>query len=182
MLGACNPSSFLPPLTTPSSYKRKKIQVTASQAPNQGRVAFCGSLALFSDKFFVATPATGNRLFASAISKWVFGEKGVLRVREFTHKGEKGEVNPPGYRIKDTVTVSVIIEEYDGDTKRFDLKGVFVYFFKIVANQSPPSLIMMFDLPNFDVVGGSVILSLYWFIVQLGAIQCRRLATRSNDA
>jgi oligosaccharyltransferase complex subunit beta len=92
-----------------------------------------GSLLLFSDRF-------GNRLFCELLSKWVLRESGtgVLRLRDVTHSRTDG--SPPDlilkdrprpdqavslfpdpeidrsslvYRVKDNVTFSLVVEEFD---------------------------------------------------------------------
>lgn len=65
------------------------LLVTALQARNNARVVVSGSLDLFSNSFFRAKQANGefvgNELFCAELSKWAFGEAGVLRFRDILH-------------------------------------------------------------------------------------------------
>ncbi|TWW56270.1 Dolichyl-diphosphooligosaccharide--protein glycosyltransferase 48 kDa subunit [Takifugu flavidus] len=105
-----------------------------TQARNNARVVFSGSLDFFSDAFFnsgvqKATPGsqrherTGNMELAEALARWVFKEAGVLRVGAVAHH-RVGEADPPAaYTITDLVEYSVVIEmlsegrwvPFDGD-------------------------------------------------------------------
>jgi len=86
--------------------------VSALQARNNARVVVSGSILLFADRFF--TSASDNQNFANELSKWIFKERGILRAGNVTHH-RVGETEPPlMYRIKDEITYSVLIEEYDG--------------------------------------------------------------------
>mmetsp|Transcript_32652 Transcript_32652/g.33298 ORF Transcript_32652/g.33298 Transcript_32652/m.33298 type:complete len:462 (-) Transcript_32652:143-1528(-) len=125
------------------------LLVTALQARNNARVVFSGSIDMFSNEFFLTTLSSGglagNELFCSELSKWVFGEAGVLRFRDVTHS--KSDGTPPDiilhekdrpdlpqtlfpdpeitrnslvYRIKDDIVYSMIVELYeDGQWKPF---------------------------------------------------------------
>ena len=65
------------------------LLVTALQARNNARVVVSGSLDLFSNSFFRAKQSNGdlvgNELFCAELSKWAFGEAGVLRFRDIVH-------------------------------------------------------------------------------------------------
>jgi oligosaccharyltransferase complex subunit beta len=71
------------------------LLVTALQARNNARIVITGSIDMFSNKFFrtkwseasssSGSPYVGNELFCGSISKWVFGEVGVLRFRDIVH-------------------------------------------------------------------------------------------------
>lgn len=70
------------------------LLVTAIQARNNARIVITGSIDMFSNKFFRTklsqassseSPYVGNELFCGSISKWVFGEVGVLRFRDIVH-------------------------------------------------------------------------------------------------
>ncbi|CAN0025574.1 unnamed protein product, partial [Discosporangium mesarthrocarpum] len=90
-----------------------------------------------SGRFFLL-PGSGNREFCIELSKWVFGERGILRASEIAHTRHDGTAaelllkqkerrdlpaslfpepeiakNSQVYRIKDNVTYSLVIEEYD---------------------------------------------------------------------
>lgn len=114
----------------PQSAGKDTLLVTALQARNSARVVFSGSLDLFSDKFFNSpvqsfsdskgTPGklyekSGNEEFAIELSKWTFGERGMLRARDLQHRLQQkdAQLNPLAYRIKDDVHVQIMIEEWD---------------------------------------------------------------------
>jgi oligosaccharyltransferase complex subunit beta len=66
----------------------------------------------------------GNQAFATAISKWAFQERGVLRASGLSHRvlagTEPGAVAPEQYRVNDDVEFSVHIQECtDGDCVPF---------------------------------------------------------------
>ena len=65
------------------------LLVTALQARNNARVVVSGSLDMFSNSFFRSKQASGNlvgnELFCGELSKWAFGEAGILRFRDITH-------------------------------------------------------------------------------------------------
>lgn len=70
------------------------LLVTALQARNNARIVIAGSIDMFSNKFFrtkwsgassSGSPFVGNELFCGSLSKWVFGEVGVLRFRDIVH-------------------------------------------------------------------------------------------------
>ena len=65
------------------------LLVTALQARNNARVVASGSLDMFSNAFFRAKQMSGelvgNELFCRELSKWVFGEAGILRFRDIVH-------------------------------------------------------------------------------------------------
>jgi len=88
------------------------ILVSILQARNNARVLISGSILLFSDRFF--TSGSDNQYFSNELSKWVFKERGLLRAGNATHH-RVDETEPPlMYRIKDEITYSVLIEEYNG--------------------------------------------------------------------
>jgi len=118
---SANPS--LPVTDYPQSVGKDTLLVTAIQARNNARIIFSGSLDLFSNKLFNSPVSvvggskfdkSGNEQFATDLSKWVFQERGLLRVHSLTHsKLAGGPTNPGSYRIKDEIAFSVVIEEYD---------------------------------------------------------------------
>lgn len=70
------------------------LLVTALQARNNARIVISGSTDMFSNTFFRTRrsgPAggdsvyVGNELFCASLSRWVFGESGVLRFRDIIH-------------------------------------------------------------------------------------------------
>jgi len=108
---------------SPKLLGKKNTLVSALQARNNARVVISGSLELFSDELFLSNVQkydtdgkaktqglSGNEQFATELSKWVFQERGVLRIRDVNHS-LKGSNQSNIYTIKDDITFSVIIEE-----------------------------------------------------------------------
>lgn len=126
----------------PDSAGHNTLLVSVIQARNNARVVFSGSLDLFSNDFFRTKLSgsnnqyAGNELFCSELSKWGFGETGVLRFRDIVH--HKLDGTPPDvilhekerpdlpltlfpdpeitrnslvYRIKDSIVYSIVVEE-----------------------------------------------------------------------
>ncbi|TFJ86892.1 hypothetical protein NSK_001980 [Nannochloropsis salina CCMP1776] len=119
--------------------------ISGVQGRNNARATISGSLDFFSDAYFQHTLDTtgqlaGNELVALEISKWAFGERGILRASNVTHHRADGsnpehllatkekpdlpfslfpdpELNRQSlvYRIKDDIIYSLVIEEYDAD-------------------------------------------------------------------
>eukprot|EP00640_Fibrocapsa_japonica_P001078 CAMPEP_0113934304 /NCGR_PEP_ID=MMETSP1339-20121228/1637_1 /TAXON_ID=94617 /ORGANISM="Fibrocapsa japonica" /LENGTH=433 /DNA_ID=CAMNT_0000936047 /DNA_START=226 /DNA_END=1527 /DNA_ORIENTATION=+ /assembly_acc=CAM_ASM_000762 len=127
----------------PQNAGKDTLLVTALQARNNARATFAGSLHMFSNKYFLSKlpsgEAAGNRVFCTELSKWAFSERGVLRASGITHHREDGtdpelllkpkerpdlpislypdpEITRESlvYRVKDNVTYTVNIEEYNG--------------------------------------------------------------------
>lgn len=112
--------------------------VALVQQRNNARVAVAGSIDMFSDAAFAAEATdrhnknlgrVANEAFASAISKWAFQERGVLRASNLSHRvvsgAHPGAVKPERYRINDEVEFSVDIHECaDGDCKPFKASDV----------------------------------------------------------
>lgn len=108
----------------PHAVGKNTALIAALQARNNARVVFSGSLYFFSDEA-CASPVqraldnkkhqlSGNLQVATAISRWVLRESGVLRVKSVKHH-KKGETSPPSsYTIMDTVVYSIGIEQFDG--------------------------------------------------------------------
>ncbi|KAH9252799.1 hypothetical protein BSLG_006599 [Batrachochytrium salamandrivorans] len=93
------------------------------QARNNARVAFVGSVDLFSDEYFEAkvtfmndTVKSGNEAFVSDLTQWAFQEKSVLKITDVKHH-RAGETSQHGiYRIKDKMVYSVDIMQWNGDS------------------------------------------------------------------
>eukprot|EP00903_Cladosiphon_okamuranus_P011802 g11090.t1 len=123
----------------PENAGRDTLLVSAVQARTNARILFTGSYSMFSNRFFTLSGA-GNKVFCSEISKWVFAERGILRASSITHTRQDGteaelllkqkerrdlpmslfpepEIakNSQVYRVKDNVTYSVVIEEFDSE-------------------------------------------------------------------
>ncbi|TKA72937.1 hypothetical protein B0A49_05009 [Cryomyces minteri] len=114
--------------------------VSAFQARNSARFTVLGSTEMLEDEWFNAqvkssafggkAVATANRNFASSLSAWTFQELGVLKVGRVEHylndaseKSSTGnssalgtaQINPKIYRIKNDVTFTIELSEYDMD-------------------------------------------------------------------
>jgi len=76
----------------PSNAGEDTLLITTIQARNNARILVSGSLDFFSNSFF-ELKNYGNEVFCDEISKWVFGESGVLRYRDITH--HKSDGTPP---------------------------------------------------------------------------------------
>lgn len=107
----------------PHAVGKNTLLISALQARNNARVAFVGSLDFFSDEFFSASVQgvgadgvdSSNEVLATALSQWVFKEKGVLRVGAVAHHLD-GEVDPPvAYTIMEDAVYSIQIEELTVD-------------------------------------------------------------------
>lgn len=127
----------------PHAVGKSTLLITGLQARNNARVVFCGSIDFFSNKFFSSPvlksqPASkefkesNNRALSQSLSKWVFKEKGVIRVAAVKHH-KIGETQPPhAYTVKDNVHYEIEIEElFHGQWKPFMSKDVQLEFFRI---------------------------------------------------
>ncbi|VDK70486.1 unnamed protein product [Onchocerca ochengi] len=105
----------------PGAVGRSILLIGAIQARNNARVVLTGSIDMFSDAFINATvnkygstakpQKSGNFELVTELGKWVFMEKGVLRVKSVSHH-KIGEKNPPReYTILDNVEYMIEIEE-----------------------------------------------------------------------
>lgn len=115
------------------------LLVSAIQARNNARLVFAGSLDMFSNKYLSAQEGA-NEKFLESVSKWNFGESGVLRFRDIMHHKKDG--TPPDvilhekkrpdlpetlypdpeitrnslvYRIKDEIVYSMVVEQFNGN-------------------------------------------------------------------
>lgn len=112
--------------------------VALAQMRNNARVAVAGSLFMFSDAAFQAEATTresqalgrvSNEAFCTAISKWAFQERGVLRASQLSHRvvagAHPGAVRPERYRVNDDVEFSVVIHECaDGGCQPYTAQDV----------------------------------------------------------
>ncbi|ORY55298.1 Dolichyl-diphosphooligosaccharide--protein glycosyltransferase subunit WBP1 [Pseudomassariella vexata] len=102
--------------------------VTTMQARNSARFTVIGSAEMLSDKWFDAkvqkvdeksSVATLNREFAKRVSGWTFNEIGVIKTNWIEHhlneESQNNQSNPKIYRIKNDVTYSISLSEYDWD-------------------------------------------------------------------
>ncbi|KAJ7296159.1 hypothetical protein O6H91_Y140700 [Diphasiastrum complanatum] len=114
--------------------------VSVVQARNNARVVISGSLDLFSDRFFHSAvqkfgsltkyPRSGNEDFAIELSRWVFHERGHLKVVNLQHHKAGEKLEPPMYRISDQLEFSIEIYEWSGKHWRpFQASDVQVQFY-----------------------------------------------------
>lgn len=127
----------------PHAVGKSTVLIAGLQARNNARVIFSGSLDFFSNEFFASSVMKGrpgskeytqssNRDLATAMSKWVFKEKGVLRTGAVTHHRVGDNAPPVAYTIKDNVYYSIVIEELvDGKWVAYKGNDVQLEFFRI---------------------------------------------------
>jgi len=111
---------------------QRTVLFSVLQARNNARVGFSGSLELFSDKLINAAvqkhgdakkhEKSGNLQFVQQVTQWVFQERGILRATNVNHHRVGETETPATYTIKENVTFSVVIEEWDA------VKGQFIPF------------------------------------------------------
>lgn len=111
----------------PHAVGKGTLLIAALQARNNARVVFSGSLYFFSDEAFLSSVQraqdgklhnkSGNLDVATSISKWVFGENGVIRARSVKHFKEGDSVPPAAYTITEPVVYTIEIETLAGDGK-----------------------------------------------------------------
>lgn len=110
----------------PHAVGKGTLLIAALQARNNARVVFSGSLYFFSDEALTsgvekaiggngkAAVKSGNQEVVDAITKWVFGATGRLRVTSVAHHKE-GETQPPhAYTITEPVVYQIKIETLEG--------------------------------------------------------------------
>ncbi|XP_076364934.1 dolichyl-diphosphooligosaccharide--protein glycosyltransferase non-catalytic subunit Ost48 [Tachypleus tridentatus] len=126
----------------PHAVGKSTLLISALQARNNARVVFSGSLDFFSDQFFQASvqkahggkryEKSGNQEVATALAKWVFKQKGVLRTSNVKHH-RKGETFPPdSYTIMDDVVFSINVEIFkDGKWLPFKAEDIQLEFVRI---------------------------------------------------
>lgn len=106
----------------PHAVGKGTLLIAALQARNNARVVFSGSLFFFSDEALIggvqkalgghetAGAKSGNQDVVNAITNWVFGATGRLRVTSVAHH-KKGEQKPPqAYTITEPVVYQIKIE------------------------------------------------------------------------
>ncbi|XP_041377812.1 dolichyl-diphosphooligosaccharide--protein glycosyltransferase 48 kDa subunit-like [Gigantopelta aegis] len=126
----------------PHAVGKNTLLIAALQARNNARVVFSGSIDFFSDEFFHSAvqnaiggkkfDKSGNQELALNLARWVFKDKGVLRVGPVTHH-KVGESKPPtAYTIMDEVYYDIEIEELvNGEWKYFKGNDVQLEFVRI---------------------------------------------------
>lgn len=127
----------------PHAVGKSTLLIAGLQARNNARVVFSGSIDFFSNKFFAISvrkaisgakefEQSHNHAFATALSKWVFKERGVLLVGQIKHN-RVGEKEPPtAYTVEDQVRYVIEIQELvDGEWVPFNGRDVQIEFFRI---------------------------------------------------
>ncbi|KAL6542244.1 Dolichyl-diphosphooligosaccharide--protein glycosyltransferase 48 kDa subunit [Orobanche minor] len=121
---SANPTSEL--LSPPSLTGTAISLVSVLQARNHARVMISGSLDMFSNRLFKAGVQksgslkkygkSGNEQFVTELSKWIFHQRGHLKVGNLKHN-KVGETEEPSiYRINDDLEFSVEIFEWSGSS------------------------------------------------------------------
>ena len=98
------------------------VLVAGLQARNNARIAISGSTDMFSDKYFTAniqskdgsSQASGNAAFATDLAQWVFGERGLIRVKSVQHHLVGETESRSAYTVKENLVYTIEIEEFDG--------------------------------------------------------------------
>lgn len=127
----------------PHAVGKSTLLMAGLQARNNARVVFSGSIDFFSNEFFAASvlqavpgaqdfDVSNNRDLATAVSQWVFKERGVLRVGEVRHHRAGEEETPTAYTVEDDVYYEIEIKELvDGKWVSFTRTDVQLEFFRI---------------------------------------------------
>ena len=127
----------------PHAVGKATLLMAGLQARNNARVMFVGSIDFFSNEFFavpVQKASTGakefeqsnNRAMATALSKWIFKEKGVLRAMGVKHSRVGETEPPPAYTVEDQVRYGINIQELvDEEWVPFTGKDVQLEFFRV---------------------------------------------------
>ncbi|KAI9342767.1 Dolichyl-diphosphooligosaccharide--protein glycosyltransferase subunit WBP1 [Zopfochytrium polystomum] len=116
-------SAFAAPVKAPASHTVQSgaltgsslVLVSALQARNNARIVFTGSADMFSDELIkkkIGTAENSNFNFVTELSKWVFREKGVLKVVKTYHHRPSEDKQHGAYRIKDELVYEIDIAEY----------------------------------------------------------------------
>lgn len=126
----------------PHAVGKGTILIAALQARNNARVVFSGSLFFFSDDAILSQvkkvgdntvhDQSGNINVVNAISKWVFGESGQIRVASVKHFKEGEKKAPASYTILEPVVYTIEIEQLiNGQWKPFVANDVQLEFVRI---------------------------------------------------
>ena len=127
----------------PHAVGKSTLLIAGMQARNNARVIFSGSIRFFSNEMFASSAAkarpgseeyqqSGNHELATALSKWVFREVGVLRVGNVQHHLQGESQTPEAYTIYDDVYYSIEIEELVNDQwKAYQGSDIQLEFFRI---------------------------------------------------
>lgn len=165
----------------PHAVGKNTVLIAALQARNNARVVFSGSLAFFSDELFSRQDA-GNEAVGIAISQWVFGERGQLRVKSVRHGLADGLKAPPGgaYTIMDDVKYIIEIEmlskgtwvAYDADDVQLEFVRIDPFVRTRLSRDSNGQYSSRFRIP--DVYG------VYQFKVDYDRVGYTRLSSNTQ--
>ncbi|KAI3635749.1 hypothetical protein MIR68_006387 [Amoeboaphelidium protococcarum] len=101
---------------------KDNVLVGLSQARNNARVLFTGSMAMFSDKFMKADGQSGNAQVVTQLTSWLFQEVGQIRVKSANHHRLNEKKPLKQYRIKDPFVYEIELEELvNGKWRPFQL-------------------------------------------------------------
>jgi len=113
------------------------VLMAVLQARNNARMVFSGSLKFFSNEFYTSsvTPyplsrgaqgggrfhqLSANRRTGQELTKWCFGERGLLRAVEVEWRGEgTGGANASTVRMNERVSFSMRVEEWRGEAQKW---------------------------------------------------------------
>ncbi len=127
----------------PHAVGTSTLLVAGLQARNNARVVFSGSISLFSNEFFASSvekalpgskkyPKSGNHAFVTAVSDWVFKEKGILRIGEVKHHLQGETESPVAYTVMENVYYYIEIDELvGGEWTPYMASDVQLEFFRI---------------------------------------------------
>ncbi|KAJ2005746.1 oligosaccharyl transferase glycoprotein complex, beta subunit [Coemansia sp. RSA 2322] len=97
---------------SPSSLSGRAVGlVSVFQARNNARVAFSGSVALFSDEL-LSQKSGANKQFVTEMSKWTLQEKAVLRETGHRHYLSSTGEQPEHYRVSNEIVYEVDLAVY----------------------------------------------------------------------
>eukprot|EP01052_Picozoa_sp_SAG31_P000413 SAG31_NODE_12_length_38498_cov_21.161671_29_plen_404_part_00 len=105
---------------TPYATGRDLLFVAGLQARNNARLVISGSWDMFSNDFnsghvqsasALEPISVGNRAFAESLTGWVFGDTGVIRATNITHRLTSTGTTQETYTVSENVTYSLRLEE-----------------------------------------------------------------------
>lgn len=98
----------------------KVVLVAGLQGRNNARAVVTGSLDMFSNELYGKSNGV-NRQYANHLTKWNFGQSGILRVnRIFHHFANQDSSNQPGeYKVLDDIVYNIDITTWDASRKEW---------------------------------------------------------------
>jgi len=143
---------------------RNLVLVAGLQARNNARVVLSGSVDMFSDNYFTAkilskdgkSVSSGNADFATDLTQWVFGERGLIRVKSVSHHLVGETEQRDSYTVKENIVYTIEIEEFDGkkwvgysgSNIQLELQMLDPYIRKTLTNQGNGVYSSTFQLPD----------------------------------